>query len=393
MNRRWASSVGALVVVIAASASAVGASTPGAHQAHSLFWGSATSPALDQGYAALTGVTAVSADDVWAVGYQVLRSRVDTLVEHWDGTSWSVVPSPNPDGARETFLSGVDAVATDNVWAVGEFHYSSTRARTLVEHWNGTSWRRVPSPNPAGGRYGSLLTSVSAGAADSVWAVGYVDPPGGDEAHTLALHWNGGSWSTVRTPFRQGVVRGFFGVSATPESTAWAVGTTIDRDTGRLKSLVEHWNGQRWNQAPIVSPGRNYNELNAVSVVAPGNAWAVGVYAQGGSATRSLVERLTAGQWEQLRPPGLGRVGELTSVSGDGRDDVWMVGRAGGASVLEHWDGQNWTRFSGPGAATSALQGVTTHGSTATWAVGSQQSHHYYALPFEIRWNGHVWTR
>jgi hypothetical protein len=337
-------------------------------------------------------VSAVSSDDVWAVGDQELVRRGGTLIEHWDGTAWSTVASPNPVDARESFLSSVDAISENNVWAVGGFLYSGFRVRTLVEHWNGTSWHRVPSPNPGGGRYGSLLTSVSAVSADNVWAVGYVDPPGADEAHTLAMHWNGGSWSTIRTPFREGVVRGFFGVSATPVSGAWAVGTTIDPDTGRFKSLVEHWNGERWSQAPIVSPGPLYNFLNAVSVVASGNAWAAGEYAEGARSRQPLVEHLTAGAWHQVRPPGLGRVGGLTSVSGDGPDDVWMVGWVGGASVLEHWDGHAWSRFRGPASTSSSLNGVSANGATATWAVGGQ-FRRFSVVPFEERWNGHVWTR
>ena len=44
-----------------------------------------------------------------------------TLVEHWDGTTWSVVNSPNvtTDGNQ---LGGVVALATGNVWAVGSYY-------------------------------------------------------------------------------------------------------------------------------------------------------------------------------------------------------------------------------------------------------------------------------
>jgi hypothetical protein len=392
MTRRWCLSVCAVVAVVAASATAVQASAPANHQRPSPFWGSQAHPSVQSGYSELYGVDAVSAGDVWAVGTQAGPRQISTLVEHWDGTSWSVVPSPNPGGgAAESTLNAVDAISANNVWAVGSFRLSG-RTHTLVEHWNGTSWRRVPSPNPPGGRYGSLLTSVSAASADNVWAVGYVDPPGADEAHTLAMHWNGGSWSIIRTPFRQGVERGFFGMSAGSSSSAWAVGTTIDPQSGRAKALVEHWNGQRWHQAPIVSPSLSYNVLYGVSVVAPGNAWAVGEFDDDTFQYRTLVEHLSGGSWHQVRPPGLGRAGALSSVSGDGPDDVWMVGWLVSGSVLEHWDGQSWSRFRGPGSDVNFLDAVTTHGTTATWAVGLA-FRGGSVVPFEERWNGRVWTR
>src|SRR5207244_3692911 len=81
------------------------------------------------------GAAAVSATDVWTVGYydNTGSGLGRTLVEHWDGTSWAVVPSPNL--GTGSYLYGVAAVSANDVWAVG---YSYNPNRTLVEHWNGT---------------------------------------------------------------------------------------------------------------------------------------------------------------------------------------------------------------------------------------------------------------
>ena len=45
---------------------------------------------------------------MWAVGSDEIpgTATFQTLTEHWDGTAWSVVPSPNA-GSTSTGLSGV----------------------------------------------------------------------------------------------------------------------------------------------------------------------------------------------------------------------------------------------------------------------------------------------
>ena len=72
---------------------------------------------------------------------------VQTLVEHWNGSAWSVVPSPNAPGTRSNSLVSVSAVAANDVWAVGYSLIGFTH-QTLIEHWDGSSWTwcRVRTP-------------------------------------------------------------------------------------------------------------------------------------------------------------------------------------------------------------------------------------------------------
>lgn len=85
------------------------------------------------------GVAPVSANDVWALGSV---STTQTLTEHWNGTSWSMVPSPIVGGAGYT-LTGVASISTSDVWAAGDFGSNGNPEQTLIEHWNGTSWSIV----------------------------------------------------------------------------------------------------------------------------------------------------------------------------------------------------------------------------------------------------------
>jgi len=103
-------------------------------------------------------------------------------VEHWNGTSWNVVSSPNPS-AYFNFLYAATAISPSDVWAVGGTF------NTLVEHWNGTSWNFVPSPSP--GTYDNKLYGVTAISSSDVWAVGtYSNNSGWDYRNTLVEHYS-----------------------------------------------------------------------------------------------------------------------------------------------------------------------------------------------------------
>jgi hypothetical protein len=133
----------------------------------------------------------VSSSDAWAVG----TAGVHTLALHWNGTSWSRVASPSPGGGNASTLGAVSARSSSDAWAVGEFQFTSTedQTKTLALRWNGTSWSRVASPSP-GGLSGSALGGVSTLSPSDAWAVGSYTGSNGASV-TLLLHWNGAQWS------------------------------------------------------------------------------------------------------------------------------------------------------------------------------------------------------
>src|SRR6266568_4644968 len=105
----------------------------------------------------LNAVSGVSSNDVWAVGsFQDASLTTRTLIEHWNGSRWKIIASPNPDPARNDLL-GVAALSASDVWAVG---FSGQEERVLVEHWNGTAWSVVATPGAGTGD--NSLTGVSA---------------------------------------------------------------------------------------------------------------------------------------------------------------------------------------------------------------------------------------
>ena len=205
-----------------------------AHPAHGA-WTLVTSPNGEGRISALNAVAATSTNDIWAVG---LTTPADsgapqTLIEHWDGLSWSIVPSPNRPGRdAQNVLQGVTAVASDDAWAVG---YSvdldsPTIYSTLTLHWDGVSWSIVPSPNleRAPHAYNALL-GVSAVASDDIWAVG--GTPVNDSGRAIFMHWDGGGWSLFPAPpemmfwFDSSRV----GVAAIAPDDAWSIGLLTAR--------------------------------------------------------------------------------------------------------------------------------------------------------------------
>ncbi len=158
-------------------------------------------------------MAAVSSNDVWAVGDHGGLTR-KPLVEHWDGTQWSVVKSPNPHGYSG--LNGVAASGKGTIWAVGYYTNGSGLLQTLIERGQGNTWKIVASPNPGGGD--DLLGGVSAvPGSHTVWAVGWTDGP------TLIERWNGSTWKAVSSP-SPGTYNVLVAVAASSAHNVWAVG-------------------------------------------------------------------------------------------------------------------------------------------------------------------------
>jgi hypothetical protein len=93
----------------------------------------------------------VGSSDVWAVGrYINAESQDQTLIEHRAGESFGQVPSPDPK--PNDLLYAVDALTPADVWAVGSTFPATVEVdSTLIEHWNGAAWSVVPSPRLSSG--------------------------------------------------------------------------------------------------------------------------------------------------------------------------------------------------------------------------------------------------
>jgi hypothetical protein len=183
----------------------------------------------------LDAISASGPDDVWILGTYELSStdlRSETYSLYWNGSTWSVVPMPlNPSSNIEAFyeLNAIQVNSPTDVWAVGSSDVTNattgvTTGSELIEHWNGTAWSIVPSPAPGSGSDLSGVTTSN--AANDVWAVGDYTPAGATEAQTLTLNWNGTDWTQVASP-DNGSPSVLLSASTNPgASIVWAVGTS-----------------------------------------------------------------------------------------------------------------------------------------------------------------------
>jgi hypothetical protein len=324
------------------------------------------SPSTQANY--LDAVFALSPTSAWAVGaaYRSTTSTPGTLTEHWDGTRWRVVPSPNAtDGYNELF--GLDAVPGGGVWAVGYSNIANYGTeRTLVLGWNGSSWRIVPSPNV--GSNANILYDVDAVSAGDAWAVGLGDSASNASGRPLIERWTGRAWSLVASPAAGTAFAELLGVAAIGSSDVWAVGVRGSH------TLVEHWDGSSWQIVP--SPdGSGPSRLEAVAATAADDVWAVGSAGSG-----VLVEYWDGTAWHVVAAPN-GRLTEsvLTDIVALSSTDLVAVGftddplLVNDRTLTEHFDGTRWSVVPSPNPSPeyNATTGVGGVPRGDVWAVGN----------------------
>jgi len=166
-------------------------------------WTATTVQVPKNSFQSLSGASADATNDVWAVGFQGLAPTI--LAKHWDGTKWMTVATPHVAGG-DSKLNAVLALAPNDAWAVG---YSTpgkpeeSATLTLILHWNGASWKVVPSPNigPKTRSQSNRLLGLTANSANDIWAFGsYFAADGSGHQMTLLLHWDGTSWKIAPSP-------------------------------------------------------------------------------------------------------------------------------------------------------------------------------------------------
>jgi hypothetical protein len=307
----------------------------------------------------LSSVAAISANDVWAVGTSAQRFEVipdvdQSLIEHWNGTAWSIVPDASP---TNTYLSGVAAVATNDVWAVGGVDEGEQSSHAIIEHWNGTVWNLVTNPAPNG----SELQAVAAISATDVWAVGGDI----DAESSLIMHWNGTVWSVVPGPSSP---LDLYAVTAVSSTDVWAGGG------GGGTSIIEHWNGKNWKV--VSSPYESSSFFSAISAVSATDIWAVGF--NEGDRYWSFIEHWDGEQWTSVR---VGQKESLFAVGAISENNVWAAGLLKTGDSIVHWNGKKWSIVSGPPVPNPVYSAFTVVPGTAQiWGVGTYSSNPHKTL-------------
>jgi hypothetical protein len=324
----------------------------------------------------LLGIAAISAKNVWAVGYlgATTTTGYRTLIEHFNGSSWAIVRSPNPSSFGSDQLHAVVAIpGTNHLWAAGWQGYdacsSSHYIQPLYEYYDGFSWSGVRSPVLPMEAHVQALAAIS---ANDIWAVGFLGcgSPGG----SFIEHWNGQQWQPVATPNAGQLMS----VTAVSSTDVWATSGS---------PLFEHWDGVSWSVVPTSTPltGLPFS----IVAVSANNIWGIGAYDVRLSSGEIIGEPLlghydgtswTFTEYPSLAPVDVGLVSiGVDKISGQ----VWAAGHSdtgsgsGSNTVLPaalHGNGSTWSLAPSPvsvGTTTNYFTALAVVSATNVWAIGS----------------------
>ena len=322
----------------------------------------------------LSAIACVSSADCWAVGaYDSGGSIYQTLVEHWNGTSWTLPGSPNSSVTQTNQLGDVACASTSDCTAVGFYDSGGGVAQTLVEKWNGTSWSIVSSANVSPTQ-SSVLTGIACNSSSDCWASGAF--LNGSVAQTLIEHWNGATWAIVSSPNTSGAQSNkLSGIACTSASNCWAAGYynngTVDQ------TLVERWNGTAWSivASPNTSTSQN-DDLYGITCGSANDCWAVGAYS--GTVQQTLTEHWNGTAWTIIASPNSSAslTNSLQRVACSSSSDCIAVGQSGSTpaqTLIEQWNGAAWsiaTSANSDATHSNVLSGVACSGASDCWTVG-----------------------
>lgn len=265
--------------------------------------------------------------DGWML--MTLINNLTSPAERWHDGRWTLTPTAtSPDPARMGYLlQDIASVSGEDAWAVGITYEAAPDVvvgahptGALVEHWDGSQWTVVD--NPLAGRDGARLRAVRAITPSNVWAVGHEVSPD-DEIVPLAMHWDGRSWTVVPTPATVAPAS-LSDVNGVRADDLWAVGTKTNPADGLAVPMVQHWDGTRWTEMTGL-PDFGNAAARQVAGTGDGQAWATVEIVQG------VPELLhwTGRKWERVLSPGPKAFGLryfYAGIDGTASGDVWAAG-------------------------------------------------------------------
>jgi hypothetical protein len=239
------------------------------------------------------GLDVVSPSEVWVAGY----SGSAATVAQWKNGTWTTRYTQASTGRHLTVFEAIAVDASGQVWAVGwdrDYDAPGRPVSSLVVHYNGTSWTREATPNPANR---NTLNDVVVLANGEVFAVGVAQDTsgGGITPRSLMLRRQGGTWSSLTVPKGEaGSQDQLLSVAAVSSTSVWSVGYYSSPSSGLYEPLLVHWTANGGAGTLAVShpsPALTVSALaSGVSATSAGNLWAAGYTSppSGGNATLIL---------------------------------------------------------------------------------------------------------
>ena len=155
-----------------------------------------------------SGMDCVTASWCIAVGYGgTQNAAAASFSELWNGTAWTLLATPQPSSAVGSQLSSVSCAGVAFCQAVGQTNLAGPLSQNLIESWNGTQWVIATNVPDTSTTANNGLTGVDCFSATTCSAVGSAAATTGPTPASLALTWNGTTWSIVPNTPNQGTVQ------------------------------------------------------------------------------------------------------------------------------------------------------------------------------------------
>jgi photosystem II stability/assembly factor-like uncharacterized protein len=291
----------------------------------------------------VTYVSAITSQDVWAVGFALHRTGMLVgQILHWDGNEWQTFGDfPVSFGFWYMFI---EMVSPDDGW-----FYTESRDGKFLMRWDGSDWRQVSLPTT------DTLTGIRMLSSNEGWATG---------SNGTILKWDGISWKIVSSPTTQYInaiaviAPDDIWVSASTTAYRWDGAewkiyplpaeiymhslSFFDTTNGLAvadEGVVLHWDGDEWICL------NNYDRIDYkdISMVSSTFGWAIGYSS---SLSQDVFNRWNGSTWTQVLPPS--SVYRLNDIEFLSESDGWAIGKSFSGSVILHWDGNAWDFFPNP---------------------------------------------
>jgi hypothetical protein len=348
----------------------------------------------------LFGVSCPAAARCMTVGSRTAGTGARAIAVEWLAGRWRSRPVPVPKRASSSYLNEVSCGGDSHCAAVGSSVSRAHGTAALAEVWDGRRWRLAALAIPATARASELL-DVSCAAAASCFAVGDYTV-GSGASRPLSEHWNGSRWRLLTTPEPAGTASAVLDGISCRAARCLAVGFAQNSpDPFQAAGLAQEWTGHGWRILAFPDPGgAALVDVQDVSCPPRAPCLAAGFWEGAGQQPRSLAERWRAGRWQLLKPPPAEPPGVLLNgVSCPAAARCVAVGtrltgtRAGQVLTGQAWNGSRWRtmRFAAPPPATASfLNQVSCPVRARCLAVGGQGSGRR-AGPLAERWDGTGW--
>ena len=290
----------------------------------------------------LQGVVAISPTLAWAAGNVTDGAHPGQVIEQWNGTRWSLFPGPKFGKRDRAEVFAMTSSSANDVWAIGNLvNLGTGLASPLFEHWNGTAWTATTLESN-----NQFLFGASADAANDAWAVGF---NGSDSITTAAMHWDGTTWKRVATPNVGEGTNKLNAVLALAPNDVWAVGSSTPvappKQAATL-TLIEHFDGTSWAVVPSPNIGPNSanqsNRLLGLTGNSANDIWAFGSYfvADGSGHQMTLLLHWDGTSWTVASSPSPTKGGLPCDLLWTGvvssPGDVWILGSVLDGSLAIH---------------------------------------------------------